>query len=164
MPDFHTLVKHYEYREKSALVDSIALGLSWADEVSVSLGLLEDTGVLTEVLDTISSALPFVVVIIQEGGKVLFKKKTREAGVQAAGYRLIKSGAAMGAGAAAAAAGFAGAALPVAVTVRLLIDRVRSRKFTGLRVMQRIARVKSLRTGRDNRVRLPNSLLQALDA
>ena len=164
MPDFDTLVKKYTHREKSALVDSIALGLSWADEVSVGLGLMEDAGLLADVLDHISTALPFVVVIVQEGGKVLFKKKTREAGVQDAGYRLMKSGAAMGAGAAVAAAGMAGAALPVAVTVRLLIDRVRSRKFTGLRVAQRIQRVQSLRSRRERQLRLMPSYLSALGA
>jgi hypothetical protein len=76
----------------------------------------------------------------------------------------MKSGASMGAGAAVAAAGMAGAALPVAVTVRLLIDRVRSRKFTGLRVAQRIQRVQSLRSRRERQLRLMPSYLSALDA
>lgn len=138
-------------RGKAALVDSVVAGLSVADEVSVSLGLMEDTGLMSDLLETVSLCLPFAVVAVTEGGSVLMKKKTPEAGMQDAVYRAAKTGAAMGAGAAVAAAGAAGAAIPVAVGVRLMLDKYRARGLVGLRVRQRIERVRALQKAREAR-------------
>lgn len=152
MSDFKTLVQRYRGREKSALVDSIAAGLSFADEISVDLGILEDSGLASELLDTVSLGLPFAIIALTEGGKVLLKKKTAEAGWQDAAYRTFKTGAAVGAGAAVAAAGAAGAAFPVALGTRLLIEKTRSNALTGHRVQQRIRRVRQLRLDREARL------------
>lgn len=149
MSDFKTLVSKYRGREKSALIDSITAGLSFADEVSVDLGLLEDSGLAAELLDTVSMGLPFAVIALTEGGKVLVKKKTPEAGLQDASYRALKTGAAVGAGAAMAAVGASGMALPVALGTRLVIEKARSNMLTGHRVQQRIKRVRDLRLQRD---------------
>lgn len=163
MEKFKELVQHYKKREKSTLVDSIAVGLSFADEISVSLGAMEDTGLLADVLDSVSLGLPFAVVAITEGANVLLKKKAPVAGVQDAAYRMVKTGAAIGAGAAVAAAGAVPVALPAAVGVRLMFDRFRSRSLTGLRVQQRIQRLKDLTNQRQKRLEkmLPQAALLA---
>lgn len=149
MADFKTLVEKYRVREKSALIDSITAGLSFADEISIDLGLLEDSGLAAELLDTVSMGLPFAIIALTEGGKVLMKKKTPEAGLQDASFRVLKTGAAVGAGAAMAAVGVSGAALPVALGTRLVIEKVRSNALTGHRVRQRIKRVRDIRLQRN---------------
>ena len=154
MADFQTMLDTYQKREKSALIDTIATGLSFADEMSVDLGLLSETGLATELLETVSLGLPFAIVAVTEGTHVLLKKKTPKAGAQDAAYRLVKTGAAIGAGAAVAASGVAGAALPVAVGVRVLLDKYRSRALTGHRVQQRIQRVEALRRQRESRLNI----------
>lgn len=151
---FQDLVQRYQKRGKSALVDSITAGLSFADEISVDLGLMEETGLLDDVLGSVTMGLPFAVVAITEGANVLLKKKAPVAGAQDAAYRMMKTGAAMGAGTAVAAAGAAPAALPVAIGVRLLFDRFRGRSMTGLRVKQRIDRLQSLTRQREKRLAL----------
>ncbi len=160
MSDFKALVSKYRGREKSALVDSITAGLSFADEVSVDIGLLEDSGLATELLDAVSVGLPFAVIALTEGGKVLMKKKTPEAGVQDASFRALKTGASMGAGAAMAAVGAPGIALPVALGARLVIEKARSNMLTGYRVQQRIKRVRDLRLQRDKKMAAYTDLLQ----
>ena len=147
--DFQSLVEQYKSRSSSALVDSIAAGLSYADELSVDVGLLSDTGMLDDVLGAVSVALPFAIIAVTEGGKAVLGHKTGRAAVQDAGYRVIKTGAAMGAGAAAAGlgAGFL-PAIPVAMGVRMALDRYRSRMLTRYRVSQRIRRLEALRQSR----------------
>ena len=77
-----------------------------------------------------------------------------------AAYRMLKTGAAMGAGAAVlAAGGGAVAALPVAVGSRLLLDRYRSKALTGHRVSQRVQRLRALRVAREKNSALPDVTL-----
>lgn len=149
MTNFHELVQHYKLKQKSAIVDTIAAGFSLADEVSVDLGLLEDSGILGDALNMISFGLPLSIIALTEGGKVLLGKKTQAAGFYDAAYRMIKTGAAMGAGAVAAGLG-AGAlpAIPVAMGVRMALDQYRSKALTGRRVQQRIKRLQALRVQR----------------
>ena len=149
MTDFHELVQHYKLKQKSAIVDTIAAGLSLADEVSVDLGLLEDSGILGDALNMISVGLPLSIIALTEGGKVLLGKKTQTAGFYDAAYRMIRTGAAMGAGAVAAGLG-AGAlpAIPIAMGVRMALDQYRSKALTGRRVQQRIQRLQALRAQR----------------
>ena len=66
--------------------------------------------------------------------------------MQDSAYRAAKTGAAMGAGALVAGLG-AGAlpAIPVAIGVRVLMDKYRSQAMTGRRVEQRIKRLRALR-------------------
>ena len=152
MPSFRNLVEKYKKRRHDTVVDAVSAGLSLADNVSVDLGLLEDTGIVTETLETVSGVLPFSVIAVTEGCRVLMGKKTGVAATSDAAYRMIKTGAAMGVGAAVlAAGGGAVAALPVAVGSRVLLDRYRSKALTGHRVHLRTQRLRALRAAKAGR-------------
>ena len=58
MPDFDTLVKKYKKRSKDRLVDQVSIGLSYAESFTADAGLLSDTGVMQEVIDTAGTILP----------------------------------------------------------------------------------------------------------
>ena len=137
MPSFKEMVEKYKKRRHDTVVDAVTTGLSLADNVTVDLGLLEDTGVATEIAETVSNVLPFAVIAVTEQCKVLLGKKT---------------GAAMGVGAAVTAAG-AGAvvALPAAVSARVIMDRYRGYALMGHRVSLRTQRLKALNTARLSR-------------
>lgn len=145
MPSYQELVEKYKKRRRTDIVDAVTTGLSLADNVAVDLGVLEDTGLASEMAETVAGVLPFAVIAVTEQCNVLLGKKTATAGASDATYRMIKTGAAMGAGAAAVAAGAgAMAALPVAVATRLILDKYRNRNLTGYRVSQRSQRLKAL--------------------
>lgn len=152
MPSFKEMVKKYKKRRHDTVVDAVTTGLSLADNVTVDLGLLEDTGVATEIAETVSNVLPFAVIAVTEQCKVLLGKKTGAAGAGDAAYRMVKTGAAMGVGAAVTAAG-AGAvvALPAAVSARVIMDRYRGYALMGHRVSLRTQRLKALNTARLSR-------------
>ncbi len=147
MPSFKEMVEKYKKRRHDTVVDAVTTGLSLADNVTVDLGLLEDTGVATEIAETVSNVLPFAVIAVTEQCKVLLGKKTGAAGAGDAAYRMVKTGAAMGVGAAVTAAG-AGAvvALPAAVSARVIMDRYRGHALMGHRVSLRTQRLKALNT------------------
>ena len=152
MPSFKEMVEKYKKRRHDTVVDAVTTGLSLADNVTVDLGLLEDTGVATEIAETVSNVLPFAVIAVTEQCKVLLGKKTGAAGAGDAAYRMVKTGAAMGVGAAVTAAG-AGAvvALPAAVSARVIMDRYRGPALMGHRVSLRTQRLKALNTARLSR-------------
>ena len=152
MPSFKEMVEKYKKRRHDTVVDAVTTGLSLADNVTVDLGLLEDTGVATEIAETVSNVLPFAVIAVTEQCKVLLGKKTGAAGAGDAAYRMVKTGAAMGVGAAVTAAG-AGAvvALPAAVSARVVMDRYRGHALMGHRVSLRTQRLKALNTARLSR-------------
>ena len=152
MPSFKEMVEKYKKRRHDTVVDAVTTGLSLADNVTVDLGLLEDTGVATEIAETVSNVLPFAVIAVTEQCKVLLGKKTGAAGAGDAAYRMVKTGAAMGVGAAVTAAG-AGAvvALPAAVRARVIMDRYRGYALMGHRVSLRTQRLKALNTARLSR-------------
>ena len=152
MPSFKEMVEKYKKRRHDTVVDAVTTGLSLADNVTVDLGLLEDTGVATEIAETVSNVLPFAVIAVTEQCKVLLGKKTGAAGAGDAAYRMVKTGAAMGVGAAVTAAG-AGAvvALPSAVSARVIMDRYRGYALMGHRVSLRTQRLKALNTARLSR-------------
>lgn len=152
MPSFKEMVEKYKKRRHDTVVDAVTTGLSLADNVTVDLGLLEDTGVATEIAETVSNVLPFAVIAVTEQCKVLLGKKTGAAGAGDAAYRMAKTGAAMGVGAAVTAAG-AGAvvALPAAVSARVIMDRYRGYALMGHRVSLRTQRLKALNTARLSR-------------
>ena len=152
MPSFKEMVEKYKKRRHDTVVDAVTTGLSLADNVTVDLGLLEDTGVATEIAETVSNVLPFAVIAVTEQCKVLLGKKTGAAGAGDAAYRMVKTGAAMGVGAAVTAAG-AGAvvALPAAVSARGIMDRYRGYALMGHRVSLRTQRLKALNTARLSR-------------
>lgn len=152
MPSFKEMVEKYKKRRHDTVVDAVTTGLSLADNVTVDLGLLEDTGVATEIAETVSNVLPFAVIAVTEQCKVLLGKKTGAAGAGDAAYRMVKTGVAMGVGAAVTAAG-AGAvvALPAAVSARVIMDRYRGYALMGHRVSLRTQRLKALNTARLSR-------------
>lgn len=152
MPSFKEMVEKYKKRRHDTVVDAVTTGLSLADNVTVDLGLLEDTGVATEIAETVSNVLPFAVIAVTEQCKVLLGKKTGAAGAGDAAYRMVKTGAAMGVGATVTAAG-AGAvvALPAAVSARVIMDRYRGHALMGHRVSLRTQRLKALNTARLSR-------------
>lgn len=142
---YQDLLKTYQERSLSTLTDGITTALSYADEVSVSLGLMEDTGLLSEVLDSVSFGLPFAVIAVTEQGAVILGKKTQKAALQDGSYRMLKTGAGMAAGATAIAAGLGALpAVPIAVATRLLMDKYRSQSLTAYRVKQRTQRLGAL--------------------
>ena len=132
MPSFKEMVKKYKKRRHDTVVDAVTTGLSLADNVTVDLGLLEDTGVATEIAETVSNVLPFAVIAVTEQCKVLLGKKTGAAGAGDAAYRMVKTGAAMGVGAA-------------------IMDRYRGYALMGHRVSLRTQRLKALNTARLSR-------------
>ena len=148
MPSYHDLVQKYRKRRRDDVVDAVTTGLSLADNVSVDLGLLDDTGLGMEFInavETVSNVLPFAVIAVTEQCNVLLGKKTAVAGASDTAYRFIKTGAAMGVGAAVASTGAGAlAALPVAAATRLILDRYRSRSLTGHRVSLRTQRLRAI--------------------
>ncbi len=152
MMTFQDLVNRYKKKQNSGTVDTIMAGLSLADEVSADLGLLEDSGIMGDLLGAVSLGLPLTVIAVTEGGKVLLGRKTKTAGFYDASYRMLKSGAAMGAGAVAAGLGVGALpAVPIALGVRMALDQWRSKAMTGRRVQQRTLRLQALRTQREQR-------------
>lgn len=145
MAQYTELVQKYKKRQKDTLVDTVATGLSFADNVAVDLGLLEDTGVLAETLETVSTALPFALVAVTEQCKVILGKTTQRAAAENTVYRLVKTGAAMSAGALALAAGGPVAAIPAAASVRVLMDQYKSKALLGTRVHHRTERLRGIR-------------------
>lgn len=140
---FEQLVHKYQKQEQQRVQDAIVAGLSVADEVAVHFGVLEDAGLMNEALDTVGNILPFAVVAVTEGGRVLFQKKKWQDGLQDAAWRSAKAGAAMGAGYAALQF-VPGMAVPIAVGTRLALDGYRLRFQLAERVKDRHERVKKL--------------------
>lgn len=144
MKTYEELVKEYRKRQHDTVVDTIATGLTYVDEIAVDTGILEETGILTELTQSVSGILPFVIISATEGTKVLLGRKPGKTGLKDGAFRMVKSGAAMGVGA--AVTGIAGfwAAIPVTIGVRAMFDRYRSKTLTGRRVQGRIERLKEL--------------------
>ncbi len=150
MAEFSALVEKYKHRKKDTLIDSVSAGLSYADNVAVSLGLIEDSGVM----DAVSVAAPFAVIAVTEEMQVILGKKTGKAGFSDAVQRMVKTGAAMGVGAIAALAAGPVAAVPAAVGTRVLIKNYRSKALLSLRLKDRTARLRALRRHQEEKIRL----------
>ena len=144
MKTYEEIVKEYRKRQHDTVVDTIATGLTYMDEIAVDTGLLEETGILTELSESVTGVLPFVIISIHEGTKVLLGRKPGMTGLKDGAYRMVKTGAAMGVGAAVAGATGFWAAIPVTMGVRALFDRYRSKTLTGKRVQGRIKRLQEL--------------------
>lgn len=144
MRTYEELVREYRKRQHDTVVDTLAAGLTYVDEIAVDTGLLEETGILTELTQSVSSVLPFVIISATEGTKVLLGKKPGVTGLKDGAFRMVKSGAAMGVGA--AVTGVAGfwAAIPITMGVRAMFDRYRSKALTGRRIQGRIQRLQEL--------------------
>ena len=121
---YEEIVREYKKRQHDTVVDTIATGLTYMDEVAVDSGLLEETGILTELTESMAGVLPFVIISVHEGTKVLLGRKPGMTGLKDGAFRMVKTGAAMG--------------------VRALFDRYRSKTLTGKRVQGRIKRLQEL--------------------
>lgn len=148
MPSYQELVQKYAKRRKETLVDAVAAGLSYADNVAVDLGLMEESGVF----DTLSAAAPFALIAVTEQFSVILGRKTGKAGLSDAVQRMLKTGAAMGVGALAAAAGGPVAAVPAAMGTRALLTQYKSKALLALRVRERTGRLQALRKQREKRL------------
>ena len=144
MKSYEDIVREYKKRQHDTVVDTIATGLTYVDEIAIDAGLLEETGILTELTQSVTGILPFVIISATEGTKVLLGKKPGKTGIRDGAFRMVKTGTAMGVGA--AVTGLTGfwAAIPVTMGVRALFDRYRSKALTGRRVQSRIQRLQEL--------------------
>lgn len=144
MKTYQELVEEYRKRQHDTVVDTIATGLTYVDEIAVETGLLEETGLLTELTESVTGILPFVIISATEGTKVLTRKKPGKTGLKDGAFRMVKTGAAMGVGTAVGTVAGLWAAIPVTMGVRALFDRYRSKALTGRRVQSRINRLREL--------------------
>ncbi len=149
---FGQLVARYKKRQRDTLIDTVSTGLSYGSDVAVDLGLMEDTGLLTEITDTVGTAFPFAVIAVTEQAKVIMGKKTQKAAMENTVYRMVKTGAALGVGALAATVGGVAAAIPAAVGVRVMMDHYKSKALLGSRIAGRTARLRDLTEKRRQRV------------
>lgn len=147
MASYQELIDKYTKRKKDTVIDAVTAGLSYADNVAVSFGLLEESGVL----DSFTVAAPFAVIAVTEQVKVILGRKTGKAGFGDAVQRMLRTGAAMGVGALAGLAAGPAAALPVSVGTRALLSHYKSNALLGLRVQERTERLRALRQSRETR-------------
>lgn len=144
MKTYQEMLESYRKRQRATVVDTIAAGLTYGDEFAVDAGLLTETGLLDEVTGTLCGVLPFAIIAVQEGSKVILGLKPAANGMQDGAFRMVKTGAALGVGGAVAASAGFWAAIPVTMGVRALFDRYRSKTLTGMRVQGRITRLQEL--------------------
>ncbi len=128
------------------MVDALATSLSYVDEICVDAGLLDQAGILDDLLGGACTALPFVLIAVTEQTKVLLGRKSSATGLRDGAFRMAKTGAALGVGACVAAGAGFWAAIPVTMGVRALFDQYRAKLLTGRRVQLRIQRLKELET------------------
>ena len=137
---FSQLVTRYKKRQRDTLIDTVSTGLSYGSDVAVDLGLVEDTGLLTEITDTVGTALPFAVIAVTEQAKVIMGKKSQKAALENTVFRMVKTG----------------AAIPAAVGIRVMMDHYKSKALLGSRVAGRTARLRELTVKRSKRVPGPD--------
>lgn len=144
MKTYAEILKGYRKRQRDTVVDAISTGLTFMDEVAVESGLLEEAGLLTELSSSVCGALPFAIIAVQEGSKVVLGLKPAANGMQDGAFRMVKTGAALGVGGMVAASAGFWAALPVTMGVRALFDRYKAKSLTSVRVQSRISRLQEL--------------------
>lgn len=144
MKTYAEIVKDYRKRQRDTVVDVLSTGLTFVDELAVDTGLLEETGLMTELSSSVCSALPFAIIMASEGSKVLLGRKPAATSVKDGAFRMVKTGAALSVGAAVMSGAGFWAAIPATMGVRALFDRYRSKALTGFRVQGRIDRLKEL--------------------
>jgi hypothetical protein len=146
MRSYDEIVRDYQKRQRDTLIDSLAVSLNYMDEICVEAGVLDQAGILDDLLNGAFTALPFVLIAVTEQFKVILKRKPAQTGLKDAAFRMVKTGAAMGVGAFVAGAAGIFAAIPVSVGVRALFDRYRLKMLTGRRVMVRTQRLHEMHT------------------
>ena len=144
MKTYEEMVREYRKRRRDTIVDSLAMGLTYVDEIAVETGLLEEAGLMAELSGAVTGTLPFIIIAATEGSKVLLGRKPGKTATKDLSYRMVKTGAAMGIGAAVTSAAGFWAAIPATMGTRALFDMYRSRLLTSRRVAARIDRLKEL--------------------
>ena len=140
MPKYEELVNKYQKRRKETLVDTLTAGLSYADNVAVDLGLMEESGML----ESLTAAAPFAVIAVTEQMRVILGKKTGKAGLlpevggayvqgesEIASVNMVYGASAMG--------------------TRALLSQYRSKSLLNLRVQERTGRLRAIRDMRQRR-------------
>ncbi len=145
MKTYEEIVQSYKKRQKDTVVDTLATGLTYMDEICVDSGLLEEAGIMGELTSTVCSALPFVIIAVTEGTKIILGRKPAKNGTKDAAARMVKTGAAIGVGAAVTAAAGFWAAIPATMGVRALFDKYKSKSLEQVRVKKRISRLRALK-------------------
>ena len=123
MKTYQEMVQEYKRRQRNTVVDTIAAGLTYMDEIALDTGLLEETGLLTELTETACGALPFAIIAVTEGSKVVLGKKTGKSGVKDGAFRMAKTGAAMGIGSAVTMAAFPPSECPTSAKSPMFSER-----------------------------------------
>lgn len=144
MKTYAEMVEGYRKRQHDTVVDTLATGLTYMDEIAVDTGVLEEAGIMPELADAVTGTLPFVIIAATEGSKVILGRKPAKTGFKDGAYRMVKTGAALGVGGMVASAAGFWAAIPATMGVRALFDRYRSKALTGMRVQARTTRLKEL--------------------
>ena len=62
MPAYEELLNKYAKRKRDTVMDSVTAGLSYADNVAVDFGLLEESGLI----DSLTIAAPFAVIAVTD--------------------------------------------------------------------------------------------------
>ena len=75
MKTYEEIVAEYRKRQRDTVVDTLATGLTYMDEIAVDSGLLEETGLLTDLMQNVTGVLPFAIITVSEGAKIVLKKK-----------------------------------------------------------------------------------------
>ena len=143
MKTYEELIRDYRKRNNDTTVDAAAVVLPCLDELAQTAGVLieEETAGL---IDAAGNVLPFIVIAVGEGKRVLEGRKPAATAMRDCIRRMVKTTAALGVGAAAAAAMGVWAAVPAAAGFRLFLDKHRSRMTTGLRVQERTERLREI--------------------
>ncbi len=144
MRSYEEIVRGYRKRQRDTVVDTIATSLTYVDEIAVESGLLEEVGLMTELTSSLCGALPFVIIAATEGTKVVLGRKPGKTGAKDGAFRMAKTGAALGVGAAVTATAGFGLAIPVTMGVRAMFDRYKIKALTNHRVRSRIDRLHQL--------------------
>ena len=71
MKTYEEMVKEYRKRQHDTVVDTLATGLTYMDEIAVDTGLLEETGILTELTESMMGLLPFMIMYFPHFGHFL---------------------------------------------------------------------------------------------
>ena len=145
MKTYEEIVEGYRKRQRDTVVDTIATGLTYVDEIAVDSGILEEVGLLSDLTSSVCTALPFVIIAAVEGTKVVLGRKPARNATRDATSRMVKTGAAIGVGTLVAGAAGFWAAIPATMGVRALFDRYKSKSLEGFRIHGRIARLQALR-------------------
>ena len=160
MKTYEEIVSGYRKRQKDTMVDAIATGLTYVDNIAVDIGVLEEVGLVGELTSTICGALPFVIIAATEGSKVVLGRKPAKNATIDATQRMVKTGAALGMGALVAGTAGFWAAIPATMGVRALFDNYKSRSLEGMRVQGRIKRLQALRESlREETQKVPGDMI-----